>query len=112
MLFFYVFQLWSPGHVPFPLFLGASMGIIVGSAALMVRARWRPLPELLLFGIGDYLTFSIFSALLYVVSGRNSLQAAAAGAIFLALFIYLVRAVMRQPAGRGVPVGSSSAGLS
>jgi uncharacterized membrane protein (UPF0136 family) len=97
MLFFYVFQFWSPTHVPFALFFAASIGIIGFSVASIVRARWRPLPEVLLFGLGDYLTFSSFSALLCVVTGRNPLQAAAAGAMFVALFLYLIRAVRTQP---------------
>ena len=70
--------------------------------ARMRRAGWRPLPQLLLFGLGDDLTFALFSSVLCVVSGRNPLEAVVAGAIFLALFLYLMRAVTRQPFGRGV----------
>ncbi|MCE9658408.1 MAG: hypothetical protein K8R60_07595 [Burkholderiales bacterium] len=100
MLLFYVFQFWSPGHIPFALFLAASAVAIGVSLASMVRATWRALPEGLLFGLGDYLSFALFSALLCVASGRNPLQAVAAGAIFLALFLFLIRAVRRQPGGR------------
>lgn len=110
MIFFYVFQFGSPRHVPFALFFAATMGMVAIAAASMARARWRPLPDLLLFGIGDYLTFALFSALLHVASGREPLQAAVAGAIFAALFLYLVRAVRRQPSGRSVPPGRLPSG--
>ena len=112
MLLYYVFQFWSPRHIHFALFLALSAGIMGFSAALMVRARWRPLPDLLLFGIGDYLTFSVFAALLSVVSGRNSLQAVAVGVTSVAVFLYLMRAVAQQPVGRGVTAGRSPAGFS
>jgi hypothetical protein len=65
-----------------------------------------------LFYMGDYLTFSVFSAPLSVVSGRNSLQAVAAGVIFVAVFLYLMRAVTRQPVGRSVATGRSPADFS
>lgn len=112
MLLFYVFQFWSPRHIPFTLFLALSAGIIVFSAALMARAKWRPLPDLLMFGLGDYLTFAVFSAVLSVVSGRHSLQAVAAGVIFVAVFLYLMRALSRQPMGRSVTAGRLPADLS
>jgi hypothetical protein len=72
----------------------------------MVRAGWQPLPQLLLFGLGDYLTFSVFSSLLCVVSGRNPLEAAVTGAIFVGLFLYAIRAVTREPRGRGADSNS------
>jgi len=112
MLLFYVFQFWSPRHIPFALFFALSAGIIAFAAALMARPRWRPLPHLLLFSMGDYLTFSVFSALLSVVSGRNSSQAVAVGVIFAAVFLYLIRAVTRHPVGRSVTTGRSPADFS
>jgi hypothetical protein len=75
----------------------------------MRRAEWRPLPHLLLFGLGDELTFALFSSVLCVDSGRNPLQAVAMGAIFLAIFVLLIRAVRREPFGRGVAPGPASA---
>ena len=105
-ILFYVFQFWSPRHLPFALYLAVSAAVIVFSAALMARARWRPVPDLLLFGLGDDLTFSLFASVLCVVSGRNPLEAAAAGAIFVALFLYLIWAARREPLGRGAPPAS------
>jgi hypothetical protein len=99
---FYVAQFASPTRIPFAVFLAASVAAIALAAVAMLRARWRPVPELLLFGLGDYLAFASFSALVHVIAGRDALQAAAAGAIFAGLFVGLVRAVMRRPAGRSV----------
>ncbi len=104
-LLFYVAQFWSPHHIPFVFYLAVSAGIIMFSVAWMVRAGWRPLPDVLLFGLGDYMTFSIFSSLICVVSGRSPLQAVAAGAIFVACFLYLIRAVTREPLARGAGPG-------
>ena len=105
MILFYFFQFWSPGHVPFVVFLAVSFGTIVFVAARMKRAGWRPLPDLLLFGLGDDLTFALLAASLAIVTGNNSLQAAVAGAIFLVVFVWLIRAVTRQPFGRGAAPG-------
>jgi hypothetical protein len=100
-LLFYVLQFWSPRHIPFSLYLAASAAIIVFAAVQMARAAWRPLPDLLLFGLGDYLSFALFSSLLCVASARNPGQAVAAGALFTVLFLYLIAAVRRAPLGRG-----------
>jgi len=101
-LVFYVFQFWAPSHIPFVLFFAVS-GLILAMAMLgIARAGWRPVPELLLFGLGDALAFASFSSLLAIASHRNPLQAAAAGAIFLAVFLCLIRGVRREPLGRGV----------
>ena len=108
-LAFYIFQFWSPAHIPFAVFLGASALLLTLSATWILRSGWRPLPELLLFGLGDDLAFASFSSLLCVVSDRNPLQAAAAGAILVALFLILMRSVRQQPLGRGVVAGRSSA---
>ena len=110
MIFFYFFQFWSPGHVPFAVFLAISFGTIVFVAEQMKRAGWRPLPDLLLFGLGDDLAFSLLAASLAIVTGANSLQAAVAGALFLVLFVWLIRAVTRQPFGRGDVPGPLPAG--
>ena len=109
LLLFYVFQFWSPGHIPFALYVGASVGMIAFLVARMRRAGWRPVPDLLLFGLGDDLTFALFSSTLCVVSGCNPLEAVVAGAIFLAIFLSLIRAVRREPFGRGVAPGPISA---
>ncbi len=112
MLSYYVFQFWAPGRIPFAGYLAVSLVVIGFLMAAMLRARCRPLSDLLLFGIGDYLTFSVFSSLLYVISGRNPLQAAIAGAMFVAFFLYLLRAVRRKPFGRIAPPSPSHAGVS
>jgi hypothetical protein len=43
----------------------------------------------------------LLAATLGIVTGGNPWQAAVAGALFLILFVSLIRAVMRQPFGRG-----------
>jgi len=99
-IFFYVFQFWSPSHIPFAGFLALSAGTIFFAAAAMRRAGWRPLPELLLFGLGDYLTFAMLASLLSFTSNRHGAEGVAAGVIFLLIFVYLIRAVRREPRGR------------
>ncbi len=74
----------------------------------MRRMGWRPWHQLLLFGLGNDLTPSHFYAGVCVVSGRNPWQAAAAGVIFVAVFLYLVSAVRQEPLGRGTGAASSS----
>lgn len=103
MIIFYMFQFWAPRHVPFALYLAVSSGVIGVVAAALIRGRWRPLPDWLLFGLGDYLTFCIFSALVCVITDRNPGQAVAAMTIFLAGIMYLIRSVRRRPFGRAVP---------
>ncbi len=66
----------------------------------MRRAGWRPVPELLMFGLGDYLTFALLSSLLSFTGNRHGAEGVAAGTIFLVLFVYLIIAVRRQPLGR------------
>jgi len=111
MILFYVFQLWSPGRIPFVVYLAASGVIILLLINRMRRAGWRPLPHLLLFGLGDDLTFALFSSGVCIITGRNPWEAAAAGAIFLAVFLYLMRAVPREPRGRGLgPMPSTADG--
>jgi len=99
-ILFYVFQFWSPRHIPFAVYLVVSAGAIVLAMAAIRRSGWRPLPDLLLFGLGDGATFALFSSLVCVVSGRNPLQAAAAAALLVAFFLVLIRAVLRNPLGR------------
>ena len=101
MILFYVFQLSSPGRIPFVVCLAISIAIILLLINRMRRAGWRPLPHLLLFGLGDDLTFSLFSAGVCIISGRNPWEAAAAGAIFFVVFVCLMRAVRREPLGNG-----------
>jgi len=85
------------------LFLALSLGVIGIVVAALIRGRWRPLPDWLLFGLGDNLTFCIFSALLCVVTDRNPGQAVAAMTIFLAVLAYFIRSVRRRPLGREAP---------
>ena len=103
MIVLYLFQFWAPRHVPFALFLALSLGVIGIVVAALIRGRWRPLPDWLLFGLGDYLTFCIFSAFLCVVTDRNPGQAVAAMTIFLAVLAYFIRSVRRRPLGREAP---------
>ena len=107
MIIFYMFQFWAPRHIPFALYLAVSLGVIGVVAAALIRGRWRPLPDWLLFGLGDYLTFCIFSALVCVVTDRNPVQAVAAMTSFVAGFVYLIRSVTRSPLGRAVPSASA-----
>ena len=67
----------------------------------MRRAGWRPVPEVLLFGLGDYLTFAMLSSLFSYTGNRHAAEGVAAGVIFFVVFLYLMRAVRRQPLGRG-----------
>jgi len=101
MIVFYVFQLASPGRIPFAAYLVVSIAIVLLLMHRMRRAGWRPLPHLLLFGLGDDLTFALFTAGVCIVSGRNPWEATAAAAMFLAAFLSLMRAVRREPLGRG-----------
>jgi hypothetical protein len=102
-IFFYIFQFWSPSHIPFVTFLTLTAGTILFAAGAMYRAGWRPVPELLMFGLGDYLTFALLASLLSFTSNRHGAEGMAAGVIFLVLFVYLIRAVRRQPLGRMTP---------
>lgn len=99
-LLFYVLQFGSPRQIPFVLYLALSVALIAFAAWRMASAGWRPLPDLLLFGLGDDLAFSFLAAVLCVVTNRNPLQAVTAGAIFVAVFAYLIWAVRREPSGR------------
>ena len=99
-IFFYIFQFWSPSHIPFATFLALTAGTILFAAGAMRSAGWRPVPELLLFGLGDYLTFALLASLLSFTSNRHGAEGVAAAVIFLVLFVYLIRAVRRQPLGR------------
>ncbi len=100
MILFYLSQFWAPRHVPFAVYLAATLGVIGVVTVALIRGRWRPLPDWLLFGLGDYLTFCIFSALLCVVTDRNPVQALTAMTILLVGIMYLIRSVARKPFGR------------
>jgi hypothetical protein len=97
---FNIFQFWSPSHIPFVAFLALTAGTVLLAAGAMHRAGWRPVPELLMFGLGDYLTFALLASLLSFTSNRHGAEGVAAGAIFLLVFLYLIRAVRRHPPGR------------
>jgi hypothetical protein len=99
-ILFNIFQFWSPSHIPFATFLALTAATIAFAAAAMRRAGWRPVPELLLFGLGDYLTFALLSSLLSYTGNRHAAEGLAAGVIFFIVFMYLMRAVRRQPLGR------------
>jgi hypothetical protein len=106
-ILFYIFQFWSPSHIPFATFLALTVGTIFFAGAAMHHAGWRPVPELLLFGLGDYLTFALLSSLLSLTGNRHGAEGVAAGAIFLVTFVYLIRAVRRQPTGRVRPAAAT-----
>jgi hypothetical protein len=99
-ILFNIFQFWSPSHIPFATFLALTLATIVFAGAAMRRAGWRPVPELLLFGLGDYLTFALLSSLLSYTGNRHGAEGVVAGVIFFVVFLYLMRAVRRQPLGR------------
>jgi hypothetical protein len=106
-ILFNIFQFWSPSHIPFATFLMLTAATIAFAAAAMRRAGWRPVPELLLFGLGDYLTFALLSSLLSFTGNRHATEGVAAGAVFFVLFLYLIRAVRKQPLGRMKPVAAA-----
>jgi len=81
----------------------SSAGPMAALAIFGVRhAGWRPLPELLRFGLGDYLGFTVLGAALAVATRPEPLQSAIAGVVFVVTFGALLRATARQPDGRGV----------
>jgi hypothetical protein len=102
MIIVYLFQFWAPRHVPFALYLVVSSGVFGIVTVALHRGRWRPLPDWLLFSIGDNVTFCIFSALVCVMTDRNPAQAVVAMTIFLVAFAYLIRSVMLRPDGRAI----------
>jgi hypothetical protein len=100
-IFLYVAAFSMPARVPFALYLAFMMGSMAAAALAMKRGGWRPLPELLLFGLGDYLAFAVLAALLAAVGGRDAWEAAAAVLVFVAVCGVLLRHVPRRPFGRG-----------
>jgi len=101
-LAFYVAQFASPGHVPFALYAGVSAAVIAFAVVRMKRAGWRHVPQLLLFGLGDYLAFALFSAVVAVATGRNALEAILSAGLFMIVLALLARRVMRNPLGCGI----------
>ena len=71
------------------------------AAVPMRRAGWRPVPELLRFGIGDYLAFNLRAAVIAVVQDNHPFEALTAGILFVVIFAALLRATARHPLGRG-----------
>jgi hypothetical protein len=57
-------------------------------------------PELLRFGLGDYLAFTVLAAGIAVATGREPAQAAIAVGVFVVIFGALLRATARRPLGR------------
>jgi hypothetical protein len=100
-LAFYVAQFAAPGHVPFVAYACACVAVIALAVVRMKRAGWRHVPQLLLFGLGDYLAFALFSAVVAIATGREALEAALAAGLFVIAFTGLARAVVREPLGRG-----------
>jgi len=98
----YVAQLASPGHVPFALYACGSLAVVACAVVRMKRAGWRHVPQLLLFGIGDYVAFALFSAGVAVATGRHALEAILSACLFVVVLALLARSVMRNPLGRGI----------
>ncbi len=109
-LFFYLmhFILAKLRLVPFPIYLALSLSIISLSIYKITKAGWRPLPDLLEFALGDYLSFSQFSGAIFIAAHKAPLQHLISSLIFLIIFTYLIRAVEMNPAGRSSPIPSIS----
>jgi hypothetical protein len=67
----------------------------------IVRARWRPVPHVLMFGLGDCLSFALLASFMAVIGGKDPVPAIVTGVAFALVFSILVRAVRRSPGGRG-----------
>ena len=91
----------APGHIPFAWYALAVLATIALASSAIRRAGWRPVPELLRFGAGDYLAFNLLAATIAAVQGNHPIEAVAAGILFVVIFASLLRAVSRQPFGRG-----------
>ncbi len=100
MIFLYVFQFVAANRAPFALFLAIPAAVIWFGARSIRRAAWRSLPQGVLFALGDDLTFSAFTATICVTKGKAPVQIAIAGVIFFVLFVAMMRAVRKAPAGR------------
>lgn len=103
MVVFNFLQLLAPGRVPAAAYFVASFAAIVVGILAMRRARWRSIPHVLLFGLGDATSFALLAAFMAVVGGRDPALAVATGVFFLVLFVFLIRAVRRAPQGRALP---------
>ncbi|HEY7575575.1 MAG TPA: hypothetical protein VIB08_10460 [Thermoanaerobaculia bacterium] len=97
---FYVLQIQAPRHVPFAVYLVASVAVIAAAGVAMGRAGWRPVPQILQFGLGDALTFALFATLMGVKWKGDPAQSIGTGALFAVLFLLLLHAVRRAPQGR------------
>jgi len=103
----------APGHVPFAWYALAILAAIALASASIRRAGWRPVPELLRFGAGDYLAFNLLAAAIAGVQGSHPVEAVASGILFVVIFASLLRAVSRQPFGRGAraPAAAATGGI-
>lgn len=100
MVVFWFLQLLSPGRIPAVVYFAGSFAAIAASILAMRRAHWQPIPQVLLFGLGDGTTFALLAAFLAVVTGRDPALAIATGVGFVVVFAWLIRAVRRTPQGR------------
>jgi len=98
----YLGALAAPGHIPFAWYALAFAATVALAIFGVRHAGWRPLPELLRFGLGDYLGFTVLGAALAVTTRPEPLQSVIAGVVFVVAFGALLRATARQPDGRGV----------
>jgi hypothetical protein len=125
-VFFYILQyvLAANRVLPFSIYAMVVIGITALGACLMALARWRAVPQVLLFGLGDDLTFSLLAGLVAMMNHNATLQHALAAAGFFVLFVWLIHKVRRAPDGRGTgaisamtidprpePLGSAQPGI-
>lgn len=84
---------------PFALYALLSLSVIAFAIWRMAQAGWRPVPEVLLFGLGDDVSFSALAGIGAVAAHNAPLQHAAAAVAFCLLFTFLIRSVRRHPRG-------------
>ncbi len=105
-VFFYIahYALAAKRPFPFPVFALLAAGIIAFTVWRIARAGWRPTPEILLFGLGDDLAFSTLAVIGTIATHNAPVQHGIAAVCFAVIFIRLIRAVRRAPAGRGTAI--------
>ncbi len=102
-VFFYIgnYALAAKRPFPFPVFALLVFGLIAFAVWRIARAGWRPMPEILLFGLGDDLAFGALAGIGAVATHNLPVQHGIDAVIFVIIFTGLIRAVRRAPAGRG-----------
>jgi hypothetical protein len=98
-LLLYLFQFACAKLCPFPVLPAVTIGAVTLLFRRAARTSWSA-SRFLLFGLGDDLAFASFTAVHSMRAGQFPVQAGIAGAAFLVIFVYLVRAVRQAPEGR------------